>query len=370
MAIRRLRLGTLVAAVLATVLPAAPQPPDPARLARDYANAVAAVNKANLEKPGAKTEAELGNQLPRPIAKLVPELVKCADSPATREALAIAAYAALDLDRMPDFTALRDRLAALDPELPKDLRLIVSRPRFVATGIDMEPEGLAEICDLFDIVLDAYRDVFGWNLEHFSKVPGKKLRLHVHYEAKVVKPPHFAPEFPYHSQIDFPVPDPKSFASPTKDGQFFFYAFCHELGHVIAMWGDPKNEEDRHAWAHYTGVVIVEHIANAKKGQPCLDMVRDFRWRSLDVERRRLEAAATKPGGKTVDAVLARFLALHDAVGPKAIAEAINALDAKDQHVLVNRVRYYAMADFQKALLAKFGKDKPKKAAIDAAFVE
>lgn len=357
-------------ATIALLACAFPQQPDPQKLARDYATAVAAVNKANVEKPSAKNETELGNQLPRPVQKLVPELLKCADAPGTRDALAIAAHAALDLDRMQDFTAFRDRLAALDPELPKDLRLVVSRSRFLATGIDMEPEGLAEICDLFDIVLDAYRDVFGFGLEQFTKVPGKKLRLWVHCEPKITKPPHFAPEFPFHSQIDFPVLDPKSFASPTKDGQFFFYAFCHELGHVVAMWGDTKNEEDRHAWAHYTGVVIVEHIANAKKGQPCLDMVRDFRWRSLDVERRRLEAAATKPGGATTDAVLARFLALHDAVGPKVIGEAINALDAKDEHLLVNRVRYYSMANLQKALLAKFGKDKAKKAAIDAAFVD
>lgn len=349
---------------------AVPQQPDPQKLARDYATAVAAINKANAEKPTGKTEAELGSQVPKSIQKLVPELVKCADSPGTRDALSIAAHAALDLDRIADFNAFRDRLAALDPEPAKEFGLVISRSRFLATGIGMEPEGFAEICDLFDIVLDAYRDVFGWNLEHFTKVPGKKLRLRVHCEPKITKPPHFAPEFPFHSQIDFPVVDPKSFASPTKDGQFFFYAFCHELGHVVAMWGDTKNEEDRHAWAHYTGVVIVEHIANAKKGHPSLDMVRDFRWRSLDVERRRLEAAATKPGGKTVDTVLARLIALHDAVGPKAIGEAINALDAKDEHLLVNRVRYYSMANFQKALLAKFGKDKAKKAAIDAAFVD
>lgn len=341
---------------------------DPEKLARDYATAVAAVNKAHADKPVAKSETELAAQLPKPAAKVVADLVQCADTPATRDSLRIAAAAALDLDRQADFTALRDRLHTLDPALADGLGIVESRKRFLAIGTGgMTPEGLKELADAFDLVLDAYRDVFG--LENFSKVPGKKLRLVVHLEPKITKPPHFAPEFPFHSTIDFPVIDAKSFASPTKEGQFLFYGLCHELGHVIAMWGDMRNEEDRHAWAHYTGVVIVDHIAAEGKGASCLDMVRDSRWRSLDIDRKKLEAAKAKPGGKDVNAVMARLIALHDAVGPKAIGEAINALDAKDEHLLVNRVRYYSMANFQKALLAtKAGKDKKK--AIDAAFVE
>lgn len=355
-------------AVLVTCIALAALAQDPERLARDFATAVAAVNKAHAEKPTAKNETELGNQLPKPVGKLVADLVKCADSPATRDSLRIAANAALDLDRQTDFTALRDRLRALDPVLASELGVALSRPRFLAIGTGgVEPEGLQELADALDLVLDAYRDVFG--LENFSKVPGKKLRFHAQLVPKITKPPHFAPEFPFHSAIVFPVVDAKSFASPTRDGQFLFYGLCHELGHVIAMWGDTKNEEDRHAWAHYTGIVIVDHIAKAGKGPPCLDAVRDFRWRSIEIERNRLEAVGTKPGGTTTDAVLARFFALHDSVGPKALGEAIDALDRKDEHLLVNRVRYYSMARFQKALLAtKAGKGEKK--AIDAAFVD
>lgn len=357
----------VVTALLACAF--SPVPQDPERLARDYATAVAAVNKAHADKPTAKNEAEIAAQLPKPATKLVPELVACADSPAARDSLRIAAAAALDLDRQADFTALRDRLHALDPALADGLGIVESRRRFLAIGTGgMAPEGLKELADAFDLVLDAYRDVFG--LENFSKVPGKKLRLHVHLEPKITKPPHFAPEFPFHSAIDFPVIDAKSFASPTKEGQFLFYGLCHELGHVIAMWGDTKNEEDRHAWAHYTGVVVVDHIAKEGKGASCLDLVRDVRWRSLEIERNKLDGAKAKPGGKDVNAVMARLVALHDAVGPKAIGEAINALDAKGEHLLVNRVRYYSMANFHKALLAKAGKDKKKAEAITAAFVE
>ena len=353
-----------LAAALAVLSVLAAQ--DPSRLARDYVDAVRAVNEAHLKKPLGKTEAELAAKLPASADQAVAGLAKAPDAPAVREALVAAARAALDLDRGKDFAVLRDRLAALDAEAARELGILVSRPRFLAIGTNgIEPACLAAIADVFDLVLDAYRDVF--HLEQFSKVPGKKLRLLVHLEAAITRPPHFAPEFPWHSQIDFPVIDATAFTSPTKDGKFLFYGLCHELGHVIAMWGDTKNEEDRHAWAHYTGVVVVEHVAKTKKDVPAIAALRDVRWRSLDFEQKRLAAAKTAPGGKDTDAVLARFLALHAAVGSKAIGDALDELDRKDQNLRVNRVRYYTMRDFQKALLA--GKPgQANKKAVEAAF--
>ena len=337
---------------------------DPERLARDYAAAIEAVNRAHAEKPVVTDERELAKKLPAAAAKLVAQLVAEEDSPATRDALELAARTALDLDLVQDFETLRTRLAALDPERAAKLGIVLSRPRFLAFGTNgVEAAGLEAVADVFDLVLDGYADVFG--LVDFSKVPGKKLRLHVHLEAKITRPPHFEPQFPFHSQIDFPVVDARAFKSPTADGKFLLYGLCHELGHVIAMWGDRKNEEDRHAWAHYTGVVLVEHLSEAHK-----DKVRDLkdeRWRSLSFERKQLEAKKVKPGPLDPDTVFARFLALHDAVGPKVIGEALNDLDAADKHLLVNRVRYYAMRDFEAALLAtKAGKAKRK--AVEAAF--
>jgi hypothetical protein len=335
------------------------------RLAREYAEAVEAVNEAHARRPVATDERELAAKLAPGAVKLVAELAK-AEGPEAAAALVTAAKAALDLDRIEDFEALRARLAALAPDAAKKLGFALSRPRFLAIGTDgVEPEGLAAIADVFDLVLDAYDDVFG--LTNFSKVPGKKLRLRVRLVEKITKPPHFAPQFPWHSEIDFPVIDAKAFGSPTQAGQFLFYGLCHELGHVIAMWGDTKNEEDRHAWAHYTGVVIVEHLATAKKDAPALKDVRDVRWRSVEFERKQLAAKKVEPGGKDTEAVMARLLALHDAVGPKAVGEALNALDAEGKHQRVNKVRYYAMRDFKAALAAtKAGRTKKKQ--IDAAF--
>lgn len=350
----------------ALALAAGARAQDPERLAAAYADAVEAVNRAHAEQPKAKGEVELARQLPAKAVALVPQLVQAADTPAARAALATAARAALELDRVADFDALRARLAALDAAAGAELGIALSRPRFLALGTGgMQPAGLAAIADVLDLVLDGYADVFG--LTAFSKVPGKKLRLRVRLVPRIDRPPHFAPQFPWHSEIDFPVVDAAGFASPTADGKFLFYGLCHELGHVLAMWGDPKHEEDRHAWAHYTGIVLVEHLLQTKQGAAPLRQVRDLRWRSLEFERKQLAAKQVKPGPQDADTVLARLLALHDAVGPRTLGDALTALDRAGEHQRVNRVRYYSMRDFQRALLAtKAG--RTKKREIDAAF--
>lgn len=341
---------------------------DPERLAHDFAAAVADVHERHLRKPTAKHEAELAAQLPDRAAQQLARLLALDDSPDVRQALLIAGRAALDLDRIADFEAVRARLLTLDAATAADLGIALSRDRFVALGEDgVEPAGLTAVADAFDLVLDGYAEVFG--LVNFSKVPGKKLRLRVHLVEQITRPPHFAPQFPWHSEIDFPVLDAQGFASPTAKGQFLFYGLCHELGHVIAMWGDQQHEEDRHAFAHYTGVVLVEHLAKTQQDSPVMRQVRDVRWRSLEFERKNLAAKQVEPGGKDTDAVMARLLALHDAVGPKVLGEALNALDAGRKHLLVNRVRYYSMRDFEQALLATKAGKKAKRRVV-AAFAD
>jgi hypothetical protein len=59
--------------------------------------------------------------------------------------------------------------------------------------------------------------------------------------------------------------------------------------------------------------------------------------------------------------VLAVLIALHDEVGSRAIGEAINALDAKDQRLRINRVRYYTFAELKQALLDVVKDDAARK---------
>jgi len=128
------------------------------------------------------------------------------------------------------------------------------------------------------------------------------------------------------------------------------------------MWGNRGNEEDHHAWAHYTGVVIVEALAERKRAPKWMSDLRDVRWRSLAKDREALEKDGTEPSRDTREGVLALLVALHDAVGPDALGAAINHLDAKDDRLRINHVRYYTFDELRDGLLATVKGTKTKKA--------
>ncbi len=245
-----------------------------------YTAAILAVNEAHAQGPGGRREDDLAATLPADARAALQELLEAPDEPEVYEALARCAEAALDLDLEEDFERARARLEGSSPRTAERVGVAVSRPRFLLLGRDGVGEGyLAPFADVLDGVLDAYDRVFGF--QELSKVPGKKLRVRVHLVERITRPPHFAPQFPFHSEIDFPVLREERLTSPTARGQFQFYGLCHELGHVVAMMDRGDRVEDRHQWAHYTGVVIVEEIALLRPAPPWTADLRDARWRSL-----------------------------------------------------------------------------------------
>jgi hypothetical protein len=334
----------------------------PAQDAAAYAEGIARVNQAHLRQPGKATETQLAAQLPANAKTALKRVLEAKPAPDLGAALARCGEAALDLDLMQDFEAIRAKLATVSPADAAKLGTALSRPRFIVRGIGEFKEGyLQQFADVTDAVLVAYDGVFGF--AEFSKVPGKKLRIRLHLEPEITRPPHFAPQFPFHSEIDFPVMDAERFSSPTAKGNFLFYGLCHELGHVIAMWGDLRTMEDHHAWAHYSGVVIVEHLSKTSVGKPALEPMRDLRWRSLTLERA-IQANQVAPSLKDQGGVMALLITLHDSAGPKAIGAALNRLDEQNKEKRVNQVRYYSFADFAKALadVAPAHRDAIKKA--------
>jgi len=339
----------------------------PAAVTQDvaaYAEAVAKINDAHAGQPGKNTEADLAKLLPMSAKFALQRLLASRPAPDLGPALLRAGEAALDLDQTADFEAIRKRLLAVAPDSAAKLGTAVFRPRFIVRGIGAFEAGwLENFADVFDGVLAGYDEVFGF--KEFSKVPGKKLRVRVHLEPAIKAPPHFGPEFPWHSEIDFPVADGTKFSSPTPQGQMLFYGLCHELGHVIAMWGDAKKMEDQHAWAHYTGVVLVEHLAQKAGGKPWMANLRDVNWRSLKLEREKADNQVPPSLTGSYGAVMALLMGLHDSVGPKTMGAALNRLDEQNRHRRVNHVRYYSFADFRKAL-EEVAPDK--KAAIAQAF--
>ncbi|MCK6480641.1 MAG: hypothetical protein HUU06_08990 [Planctomycetaceae bacterium] len=353
-----MRAALLLAAAL--LLPAPDVSPS-VRRAKAFADAVRAVNERHAEKPGKAKEDDLAALLPKEARKALDSLLAEKDSPDLAPALLVAAGGALDLDLEEEFGRIRERLEKAAPAEAAKAGFLVSRPRFLALGRDgVTREYLEDFAGIVEGILGGYDEVFGF--EEWSKVPGKKLRFLVHQVPRITRPPHFAPEFEFHSQVDFPVPPEERITSPTPQGQFLFYGLCHELGHVIAMMDRGSVKVDHHQWAHYTGVAVVEHLAGRKPEPPWLDRMRDARWRSLTKERERLKDA--KPGLDGEDGVLKTLVSLHDTVGPRAIGEAINRLDREDERERVNRVRYYDFKGIRKALL-EVVKEPAKRKAVE-----
>jgi hypothetical protein len=230
----------------------------------------------------------------------------------------------------------------------------------------VKPAYLERFAGVLQGILESYDRVFGF--EEFSKVPGKKLRVRVHLVEEITRPPHFAPEFPFHSQVDFPVLEEERLTSPTRKGQFPFYGLCHELGHLIAMMDRPGKPEDHHQWADYTGNAIVEDLSTREPRPDWMGGLRDHpRWKGMDRLRERVKDA--KPSLDDADGVMRILVSLHDTVGPRAIGDAINLLDRKDGCLRVNRVRYYTFREIRAALLEVLD-DPAKRKAVSGLLPE
>ena len=120
------------------------------------------------------------------------------------------------------------------------------------------------------------------------------------------------------------------------------------------MWGDRQTMADHHAWAHYTGVVMVEACSK----EPWAKRLRDRQGRALELERRKLKDKA--PSTTDRDGFLKLLIELHDLVGPKGIGAALNDMEAKGVGHRINRVRYYGLEDLERALLAGTKRRKTK----------
>ena len=228
-------LPLIVAVVLPVSLDARP-----ATDAKTYAAAIDKINSAHVRKPGDTTEGELAKKLPRSASRALEDVLEAKASDLVAEALFACGEAALELALMDDFKKVRERLMEVDAARAAELGDAVARERFLVRAIGEFADGyLDDFADLTDAILDSYDEVFGF--EEWSKVPGKKIRIRVHLEPRIKRPPHFAPQFPYHSEIDMPVVNPAGFESPAPHGQMMFYGLCHELGHLIAMWGGPQH---------------------------------------------------------------------------------------------------------------------------------
>ncbi|MEZ6003072.1 MAG: hypothetical protein R3F33_02685 [Planctomycetota bacterium] len=322
---------------------------DPKKDCATWCDNIEAINQKHQKSPGKLREKDLADKLSFKAKKALEALLALEDPAVAVPLLQQAGEAALDLALVESFQAICARMEDLQPDSSDALGSAYATDRYLLRGLGgLDEDYLRHFGAVLDAILDTYREVFGFT--EWSKVPGKLLRVRIHVVERIMRPPHFAPEFPFHSEIDFPVVDTDRLRSPTADGKFLLYGLCHELGHVIAMWGRPDFEEDHHAWAHYTGCVIVERLSKRPDWEenPEFKDLGDKKWRSLDSLRE--EVKTTAPGFDSKDAVQAFLLKAHDELGPAALGRAINFHDEKDKRRRVNHVRFYTFEELRSGL--------------------
>lgn len=136
------------------------------------------------------------------------------------------------------------------------------------------------------------------------------------------------------------------------------YGFCHELGHMVAMWGEfGKVEDDKHAWAHYTGSLVVEHVYDKLGSEPWPTWTA-FQRRASGRARLEKELEGKASDRSTYEGTLALFDAVGRTCGPEVYGKAFALLAEKRRFRLVNRVRYLWLDDLRDALLAIVEKEK------------
>ena len=101
------RLTVLIWTFLAPAGPAGP-----AQDAEAYTGAISKINDAHARQPGKNKEADLAKQLPPAAKSALKRVFEAKTAPELPPALLRCGEAALDLDQMDDFVAVRTKLAA------------------------------------------------------------------------------------------------------------------------------------------------------------------------------------------------------------------------------------------------------------------
>ena len=194
---------------------------DPAALGRRTASPSEKVNEEHARRPGKAKEEDLAKKVPKGTRAAIDRLLAMKDSPQLFDAPSPAG-------RRP-WTSISSRTSRRQPDASRRARrptrrssgIALSKPRALLRGLGgVQPSYLEEFAAVLEAVLAGYDEVFGF--EEWSKVPGKKIRVRIHITKDESKPPHFAPQFAFHSEIDFPVQDGSSFRSPTAKGKDVF----------------------------------------------------------------------------------------------------------------------------------------------------
>ncbi|MHC4251353.1 MAG: hypothetical protein ACYS9X_19710 [Planctomycetota bacterium] len=301
------------------------------------------------------TEADLRTRVPRTYLGLEKVYARVRDP--RRRALALAQLALVysELAWVERIEPIRESLAELDEALLARLGHFEESEHFLVRVVGTDPKWGKAALRLAEAARQGYVDIFGF--DSISAIPGKKIRILIHVDPAVRAPRlYFHPSPRLHGEMRYEMPDGKYLTLAGR--RRIVYGFCHELAHMLAMWGEYRvNEEDRHAWGHYAGCMVVEAVYDSLGNEPWPTWTA-YQRRASGVARLRKQTEGRAPGTGSYEAVLSLFRAIGDDFGPEVYGKAWTWLERKRRFRRTNCVRYLWLRDLKEALLDTVPKSK------------
>ena len=306
------------------------------------------------------SEDELREELPRKYAQLERRYADVKDPRQRAEALAQLALLYAELAWVERIEPLVEEVKDLDVAVAAKLGQFRSSDNFLARVVGADPKYLEAALRLAEAAREGYRELFGF--EEISKVPGKRVRIVIHVDPELETDRlYFHPSPPYHSELRLLVPETKYLTLAGK--RRLVYGFIHELGHMVAMWGEHnKVEDDRHAWAHYTGCLVVEEVYERLGNEPWPSWTA-FQRRASGKTRLLAQIEGKESGTDSYESVLALFYRIGETWGTDVYGKAWTWLEKNRRIRRVNRVPYLWLRDLRDALAATVTREDAAKVA-------
>ena len=187
------------------------------------------------------------------------------------------------------------------------------------------------------------------------------MRLLIHVDPARSRPRlYFHPSPRYHSELRYEISSETQLTLGGK--QRIVYGFCHEFGHMVAMWGDRKTEDDKHAWAHYTGSLVVEAVYDELGNAPWPTWTA-FQRRASGKARLLRQIDGTTSGTGDYESILKLFHSLGEEFGTETYGQAWRLLAKKKRFRYTNRVAYLWLRDLQAAFAQLVPKNQAARVA-------
>lgn len=324
-----------------------PQRPVDSQLA-ELAKAIESLHRQALRSKAEWTEEDLRQKIPSRYLKLDARYLALKDSEAKARALAELALLYAELAWVERIRPLSEALRKIDAKLADRLGHFEESKHFLARVAGADAKWAEAAVKLGEAAREGYLARFGFR--DISKVPGKKIRIVIHLDPAIAQTRlYFHPTPLYHGEIRYEIPDEKFLT--VSGGRRVVYGICHELGHMLAMWGDyfKKIEDDHHAWAHYTGCHVVEEVYERLGNSPWPTWTA-FQRKASGLERLRKEVEGVKPGKGSREGVLAILDAVGEDLGTKIYGEAFAWLEKQKRFRRINNVPYLWLKDLEEAL--------------------